>query len=284
MSRRLFASNTAIPSAAGTNFLGLKPTPFFISFSKKQLFSPKPSPMSRPTQVSNPPTTPPTPFQFDPVPDAIEAIKRGEFVVVMDDESRENEGDVVCAASAVTTEGMAWMIKWTSGYICLSLPPSRLKALQLPPSLPPSGVSQDPKGTAYHLTVDSAPGRHPVSTGISAHDRAYTARLLADPNSDESDFTRPGHMVTLRYAVGGVRKRRGHTECATDLCYLAGLPPAGLLCELVNPYDTAGSMARRDDCWRFAKEWGLKIISVEGLAEYVLKEGKQLVPEAEAKA
>lgn len=202
--------------------------------------------MSRPSQVSNPPTTPPTPFQFDPVPDAIEAIKRGEFVVVMDDESRENEGDVVCAASAVTTEGMAWMIKWTrcvshllfseterrsnelltmavggwngnnfSGYICLSLPPSRLKALQLPPSLPPSGVSQDPKGTAYHLTVDSAPGRHPVSTGISAHDRAYTARLLADPKSDESDFTRPGHMVTLRYAVGGVRKRRGHTECAT---------------------------------------------------------------------
>lgn len=202
--------------------------------------------MSRPSQVSNPPTTPPTLFQFDPVPDAIEAIKRGEFVVVMDDESRENEGDVVCAASAVTTEGMAWMIKWTrcvfhllfseterrsnelltmavggwngnnfSGYICLSLPPSRLKALQLPPSLPPSGVSQDPKGTAYHLTVDSAPGRHPVSTGISAHDRAYTARLLADPKSDESDFTRPGHMVTLRYAVGGVRKRRGHTECAT---------------------------------------------------------------------
>lgn len=202
--------------------------------------------MSRPSQVSKPPTTPPTPFQFDPVPDAIEAIKRGEFVVVMDDESRENEGDVVCAASTVTTEGMAWMIKWTrcvlhllfseterrsnelltmavggwngnnfSGYICLSLPPSRLKALQLPPSLPPSGVSQDPKGTAYHLTVDSAPGRHPVSTGISAHDRAYTARLLADPKSDESDFTRPGHMVTLRYAVGGVRKRRGHTECAT---------------------------------------------------------------------
>lgn len=141
MSRRLFESNTAIPSAAGTNFLGLKSTSFFISFSKKQLFSPKPSPMSRPTQVSNPPTTPPTPFQFDPVPDAIEAIKRGEFVVVMDDESRENEGDVVCAASAVTTEGMAWMIKWTRCvFFHLSAWVYSLSPLEKPFELTMSGI------------------------------------------------------------------------------------------------------------------------------------------------
>ncbi|OCF45928.1 3,4-dihydroxy-2-butanone-4-phosphate synthase [Kwoniella heveanensis CBS 569] len=237
--------------------------------------------MSRPTAISSPPQTPPSPFTFDSIPDAIAAISRGEFVVVMDDESRENEGDLVCAASKVTTEGMAWMIKWTSGFICLSLPPSRLQSLQLPPLLPPSGHSQDPKGTAYHLTVDSNSAKHPVvSTGISAHDRAYTARLLAQEDSVEDDFTRPGHMVTLRYTKGGVRERRGHTECAVDLCYLASLPPAGLLCELVHPTDPSGSMARRDDCWRFAQEWGLKIISVEDLAEYVRVNGKGLVPEA----
>ncbi|WWC65601.1 3,4-dihydroxy-2-butanone-4-phosphate synthase [Kwoniella dejecticola CBS 10117] len=236
--------------------------------------------MSRPTQISSPPTTPPSPFKFDSIPDAIEAISRGEFVVVMDDESRENEGDLVCAASKVTTEGMAWMIKWTSGFICLSLPPSRLKKFDLSPLLPPSGRSQDPKGTAYHLTVDANSAKHPVTTGISAHDRAYTARLLASEDSVEDDLTRPGHMVTLRYRPGGVRERRGHTECAVDLCYLANLPPAGLLCELVHPTKEDGSMARRDDCWRFAQEWGLKIVSVEDLAEYVRVNGKGLVPEA----
>ncbi|WVR08293.1 3,4-dihydroxy-2-butanone-4-phosphate synthase [Kwoniella sp. DSM 27419] len=235
--------------------------------------------MSRPTAVSHAPTTPPSPFTFDSVPDAIEAIARGEFVVVMDDESRENEGDLVCAASKLTTEGMAWMIKWTSGFICLSLPPARLQELQLPPLLPPSGRSQDPKGTAYHLTVDANSTKHPVTTGISAHDRAYTARLLAE-GGVEDDLTRPGHMVTLRYTPGGVRSRRGHTECAVDLCYLANLPPAGLLCELVHPTDPTGSMARRDDCWAFAREWGLKIISVEDLAEYVKANGQGLVPEA----
>ncbi|WVN87048.1 3,4-dihydroxy-2-butanone-4-phosphate synthase [Cryptococcus depauperatus CBS 7841] len=239
--------------------------------------------MSCPSRVSNPPTHPPIPFAFDPVPEAIDAIKRGEFVVVMDDESRENEGDLVCAGSSITTEGMAWMIKWTSGYVCISLPPSRLQALQLPPLLPLNGVSQDPKGTAYHLTVDSNSRKHPVvSTGISAHDRAYTARLLSDPSSDEGDFTRPGHMVPLRYTPGGVRSRRGHTECASDLCYLAGLEPVGLLCEVVHPSDASGSMARRDDCWRFAREWGLKIISVEGLVEHVSKEDNDLVPKAKA--
>jgi hypothetical protein len=105
-----------------------------------------------------------------------------------------------------------------SGFICLSLPPSRLSALSLPPLLPPSGVSQDPKGTAYHLTLDANPARHPITTGISAHDRAYVARLLADETKGEEEFTRPGHLVTLRYRPGGVRERRGHTECAVGEC------------------------------------------------------------------
>ncbi|EIW71764.1 hypothetical protein TREMEDRAFT_60678 [Tremella mesenterica DSM 1558] len=234
--------------------------------------------MSAPTLVSDSPINPSIPFTFDPVEFAVEAIRNGEFVVVMDDENRENEGDVVCAASKVTTEGMAWMIRATSGYICLSLPPPRLKQLSLPPLLPPSGISQDPKGTAYHLTVDTSNTRHPTTTGISAHDRAYTARLLSDENSVDEDFTRPGHMVTLRYTTGGVRLRRGHTEAAVDLCYLAGLPPAGLLCELVHPTDPSGSMARRDDCWRFAKMWGIKIVSIESLVEYLEKDDKGLVP------
>ncbi|KAI9632917.1 3,4 dihydroxy-2-butanone-4-phosphate synthase [Dioszegia hungarica] len=234
--------------------------------------------MSAPRQISQPPTTPPSPFTFDSVPKAIEAYKNGEFVVVMDDEGRENEGDLVCAAGKVTTEGMAWMIRWTSGFICLSLPAPRLAELGLPPLLPPTGISQDPKNTAYHLTLDaSSSAGHPVTTGISAHDRAYVSRLIAD-GAGEADFTRPGHLVTLRYTEGGVRERRGHTECAVDLCYLASLPPAGLLCELVHPSDPSGSMARRDDSWRFAREWGLKIISVEDLAAFVQGEGGELVP------
>jgi 3,4-dihydroxy-2-butanone 4-phosphate synthase len=111
-----------------------------------------------------------------------------------------------------------------SGFICASLPPKRLSELSLPPLLPPSGTSQDPKGTAYHLTVDASSVKsHPVTTGISAHDRAYTARLLAGSDTVEDDLTRPGHMVTLRYTPGGVRRRRGHTECAVGK-YTSGCP------------------------------------------------------------
>ena len=168
-----------------------------------------------------------------------------------------------------------------SGFICVSLPPPRLRQLQLTPLLPPSGISQDPKGTAYHLTLDANNSRHPTTTGISAHDRAYACRLLANGGSAD-EFTRPGHVVPLRYTPGGVSRRRGHTEAAVDLCYLAGESPTGILCELVNPDDPMGSMARRDDSWRFASKWGLKIISVEGLAEYVKTEGKGRIPSAES--
>ncbi|KAL7424894.1 3,4-dihydroxy 2-butanone 4-phosphate synthase [Cryptotrichosporon argae] len=237
--------------------------------------------MSAPTLVPDAPTAPPLPFAFDPVDAAVAAIRAGEFVVVMDDESRENEGDLICAAEKITEEGMAWFVRWTSGYICLPLPLARLDALGLPSLTPPpsSPFPVDAKGTAYHLTFDASPALHPVTTGISAHDRAYAARLVAS-GAGADQFTRPGHIVSLRYTSGGTRVRRGHTESAVDLCYLAGLAPAGLLCELVDPHDPKGSMAKRDASWAFARRWGLKIIGVDDLARYVHEHGDGLVPKA----
>jgi len=193
--------------------------------------------------------------------DALNAFARGEFLVVMDDEGRENEGDLIIAASHCTTEKMAWMIKHTSGYICIALPEERLKELEIPMMV---AHNEDPNRTAYTITVDY---RHGTTTGISAHDRALTARSLASPLSKPSDFTRPGHMVPLRAREGGVLTRRGHTETAIDLCELTGLQPAGLLCELVND-DEQGTMARRDDCRAFANRWGIKMISVDMLVEW----------------
>ncbi|KAI0259353.1 3,4-dihydroxy-2-butanone 4-phosphate synthase [Gloeopeniophorella convolvens] len=193
---------------------------------------------------------------------AIAAVARGEFVVVMDDEGRENEGDLIVPASACSTEQMAWMIKYTSGYICISLPGERLEALSISMMVP---QNEERHRTAYTVTVDY---KHGTSTGISAHDRALTARALAAPSGVHAhDFTRPGHMVPLRARPGGVLTRRGHTEAAVDLCTLAGLPRAGLLCELVND-DETGSMMRRDDCRAFADRFGLVMISVEQLVEY----------------
>ncbi|PVG04889.1 hypothetical protein CPB86DRAFT_868755 [Serendipita vermifera] len=198
---------------------------------------------------------------FDSVEDALAAFKRGEFIVVMDDQNRENEGDLICAASTITTEKMAWFIKHTSGYICISLPGDRLEELELPLMVP---NNEEKHKTAYTLTVDY---KHGTSTGISAHDRALTARKLADPASAPSDFNRPGHLCPLRAREGGVLTRRGHTEAGVDLCRLTSLPPAALLCELVND-DEQGSMARRDDCRKFADRWGLKMINIEQLVEF----------------
>jgi 3,4-dihydroxy 2-butanone 4-phosphate synthase len=179
----------------------------------------------------------------------------------MDDETRENEGDLICAASLLTTENMAWMIKHTSGYICISMPGERLEQLKIPMMVP---QNQERHRTAYTVTVDY---KHGTSTGISAHDRALTARSLASSSSLSTDFTRPGHMVPLRAREGGVFARKGHTEAAIDLCLLTNLPQAGVLCELVND-NAEGTMARRDDCRAFADQWGLKMISVEMLIEF----------------
>ncbi|KZP30541.1 3,4-dihydroxy-2-butanone 4-phosphate synthase [Athelia psychrophila] len=212
----------------------------------------------RPIEVQNPPVR--TSFAFDPIEDALAAFGRGEFLVVMDDEDRENEGDLIIAGSMVTTEKMAWMIKHTSGYICIAMPGEKLDALEIPMMLPDN---QERHRTAYTVTVDYKSG---TTTGISAHDRALTARGLAASTSP-ADFTRPGHMVPLRAREGGTLTRKGHTESGVDLCLLTGLPPAGVLCELVND-DESGTMARRDDCRLFADRWGIKMISVEMIAEW----------------
>lgn len=198
-------------------------------------------------------------FQFDAMDEALAAFRAGEFLLVMDDEGRENEGDLIIAASCITPEKMAWFIKVTSGFVCIALPGDRLEELQLPMMV---ANNTEHYRTAYTITVDYA---HGTTTGISAHDRALTARKLAE-GAPASEFTRPGHLVPLRARDGGVLTRRGHTESAVDLCLLTQLPLAGLLCELVND-DAQGTMARRDDCRVFSQKHGIKMISVEMIVE-----------------
>ncbi|KAF7770492.1 hypothetical protein Agabi119p4_6466 [Agaricus bisporus var. burnettii] len=199
----------------------------------------------RPKQVEAPKRTA---FSFDSMSEALEAFTNGEFLVVMDDENRENEGDLIISGSQCTPEKMAWMIKYTSGYICCALPGSRLAELDIPMMVPDN---QDRHKTAYTVTVDY---KHGTTTGISAHDRSLTVRSLASPTTLSSDFARPGHMVPLRAREGGVLTRKGHTEASVDLCLLTHQSQAGVLCELVND-DVMGSMARRDDCRAFADRW-----------------------------
>jgi len=148
-------------------------------------------------------------FNFDPLSEALDTFALGEFLVVMDDEGRENEGDLICAACICTTEQMAFMIKHTSGYVCAPCTPDRLAALQIPMMVE---NNQERHRTAYAITVDFKEG---TTTGISAHDRALTARKLADPSSTPNMFSRPGHLVPLRSNPQGVLGRRGHTEAAT---------------------------------------------------------------------
>ncbi|KAH9441958.1 hypothetical protein MJO28_004570 [Puccinia striiformis f. sp. tritici] len=200
--------------------------------------------------------------QLDTIEDGIDSFRKGECLVVVDDLERENEGDLIVAGAKITTEMMAWIIKHSSGYVCIALPGERLDELEIPLMIE---TNTEKHKTAYTHTVDY---KYDTTTGISAHDRALTAAKLSDPTSKPEDFTRPGHMVPLRAREGGVLTRRGHTEAAIDLCNLAGLPPAGLICELVKPDCPLGSMARRDDCAQFASKWKLKMISIEDLVQY----------------
>lgn len=196
---------------------------------------------------------------FDSVETAIAAMRRGEFVVVVDDETRENEGDLIIAANAVTPEALAFMVRHTSGVVCISLPGGVLDRLDLPPMVQ---TNADPFRTAFAVSVDLRLG---VSTGISAADRAATLRALADPAAEATDFVRPGHVFPLRCRTGGVLERPGHTEAAHDLVSLAGRGVGGVLCELVNQ---DGSMARRADLIDFALNHGMAIISIADLIVY----------------
>jgi 3,4-dihydroxy 2-butanone 4-phosphate synthase/GTP cyclohydrolase II len=207
---------------------------------------------------------------------AIRDMAAGKAVIVVDDEDRENEGDLIFAAEKATPELVAFMVRYTSGYICVPLLESDCDRLELPPMY---HTNQDRRGTAYTVTVDARDG---VSTGISATDRAHTMRLLADATSKPSDFTRPGHVVPLRAKEGGVLRRPGHTEAAVDLARMAGLRPAGVLCELVSQKDE-GDMARREELEIFAADHDLALITIADLISYRRRNEKQVVRVAEAR-
>ena len=199
--------------------------------------------------------------RLDTIERAIAEIKSGKPVIVIDDEDRENEGDLIFAAELATPELVAFMVRYTSGYICVPLTEADANRLDLPPMY---HTNQDRRGTAYAVTVDAREG---VTTGISASDRAHTIRMLADPESRATDFARPGHVVPLRAKDGGVLRRPGHTEAAVDLAVLAGLHPAGVLCEVVSEKDPAG-MARTDELRVFADEHDLALVSIADLIAY----------------
>jgi 3,4-dihydroxy 2-butanone 4-phosphate synthase/GTP cyclohydrolase II len=194
--------------------------------------------------------------RLDSIGQAVTDIAAGRPVVVVDDEDRENEGDLIFAAELATPELVAFMVRHTSGYICVPLPAEECDRLDLPPM---HHTNQDKRGTAYAVTVDAREG---VSTGICAADRARTMRMLAAAGSTPWDFTRPGHVVPLRAKEGGVLRRAGHTEAAVDLARMAGLRPAGVLCEIVND---DGTMARMPELERFARRHRLTLVSIADL-------------------
>ena len=199
---------------------------------------------------------------FATIPEAIEEIRRGRLVIVVDDEDRENEGDLVIAAQAVTPEAINFMTRFGRGLICVPVTADRLAELDLPLMV---DVNTSRLGTAFTVSVDSREG---TTTGISTFDRATTIKALADPRSRPEDLLRPGHIFPLRAMEGGVLRRAGHTEAAVDLARLAGFAPVGVLCEILAD---DGHMARLPRLEVFAGEHGLRIISVADLIRYRLK-------------
>ena len=196
---------------------------------------------------------------FDSVEDAIAEIAKGNLVIVTDDEARENEGDLIMAASKATPESVNQMILHARGLICVPLMSNQLTRLGISSMVPNNREAQR---TDFTVSVDAANG---ISTGISAFDRASTIEILANPNSTAQDLVQPGHIFPLRARSGGVLERAGHTEAAVDLASLAGLHPSGVICEILND---DGSMARLPELKRFKKKWGLKLISIASLIEY----------------
>lgn len=196
---------------------------------------------------------------FSTIEEAIEAQRRGRFVVVVDDETRENEGDLILPAEMMTPEAMAFMVRYTSGVVCVALPPDLADRLELPLM---AQRNREAHGTAFTITVDY---RHGVTTGISARERSATVRALASRASRPEDFARPGHVFPLRRHSHGILGRRGHTEAASELAELAGFAPVGALCEIVRD---DGEMARRPELLEFARRHDLPIVTIADLVAY----------------
>jgi 3,4-dihydroxy 2-butanone 4-phosphate synthase/GTP cyclohydrolase II len=200
-------------------------------------------------------------FEFASIADAVRDLKAGRMIVVVDDEDRENEGDLTIAAEMITPEAINFMATQGRGLICLAMTGERLDQLELAPMVARNNALG---GTAFTVSIDARCDG--VTTGISAHDRVRTIRTAIDSNSHPEDLARPGHVFPLRARPGGVLERRGHTEAAVDLALLAGLCPAGVICEIIND---DGTMARLPDLIRFCKRHSLLMITVAELARYL---------------
>ncbi len=215
-------------------------------------------------------------MEFGTVEQAIADIAAGKLIIVADDEDRENEGDLICAASLATPQMVNFMIRRAGGMICLALTGDRVDQLGLDPQ---GSENTDAMRTAFTVSIDAAP-RFGVTTGISAQDRATTIRVAVDPHSTRADLRRPGHIHPLRAREGGVLQRVGHTEAAVDLARLAGLHPAGVICEILNE---DGTTARRPQLEAFAETHGLTFITVAQLVAYRLKNERLVHRVAEAR-
>lgn len=202
------------------------------------------------------------PTPFNTIEDAIRDIRKGKFAILVDDEDRENEGDLVIAAKKVTPQSINFMAKHARGLICLALTPERVEELQLPPQAIENTATF---GTAFTVSIDA---RKDITTGISAADRATTIHVAIDPKSKPADLARPGHIFPLKAQQGGVLRRAGQTEGSVDLARLAGLRPAGVICEIMNE---DGTMARVPELTKFAKAHKLKMVTVKALIEYRMR-------------
>ncbi|WP_431799932.1 GTP cyclohydrolase II [Microbacterium kunmingense] len=199
-------------------------------------------------------------MSLSPLSDALDALRAGKPVIVVDDENRENEGDIILSAALASPEWVAWTVRWSSGFVCAPMPADWADRLDLPPMVE---VNEDARGTAYTVSVDAADR---ISTGISASDRAHTLNVLADVESTPSSVIRPGHILPLRAVDGGVRERAGHTEAAVELMKLAGLPPVGAIAEVVAE---DGSMMRMPGLVDLAARDGIPLITIEQLIAHL---------------
>jgi 3,4-dihydroxy 2-butanone 4-phosphate synthase / GTP cyclohydrolase II len=224
--------------------------------------------MSKVLPLTGKAARPPGSDSLNSVAEILADLREGRMVIIMDDEDRENEGDLIMAAERATPEAVAFMIRHTSGIICVPMEEGQLARLELPQMVPANSESQR---TAFTVSVDVRAG---TSTGVSSVDRAATIRALASPTSTAADFARPGHIFPLRSRRGGVLVRAGHTEAAVDLCRLSGLAPAGVLCEVMND---DGTMARRPQLLEFARGNALKIGTIADLIRHRLRTERTVV-------